>query len=46
MSCLKANCVCQLFLLIAFDYVASSTGGKWVLGGEQKPLGWGVEQGS
>ena len=34
MSCLAANCICQLFLLIVFDYVASSMGGKGVLGGE------------
>ena len=43
MSCLAANCICQLFLLIVFDYVASSMGGKGVLGGEQKLLAVGVE---
>lgn len=46
LSCLKANCICQLFLLIAFDYVASSMGRKGVLRGKQKPLGVGVEQAS
>lgn len=47
MSCLKANCICQLYLLIVFNYVASFSmpWGREVLGGEQKRLGVGVEQG-
>lgn len=42
-SRLEASCICQLFLLIVFDYIVPSMGGKGVLGGEQRLLAVGIE---